>query len=70
MLDGSYAEPYRFKPFGTTHVEHSGTLKAGCFSRRHFAEECTLAFCPAAEYIPTWGPHGSDVAWRSILGPM
>ena len=28
MQDGSYAEPYRFKSFGTTHVEQYGILKA------------------------------------------
>ncbi|CAK9074987.1 unnamed protein product [Durusdinium trenchii] len=49
MLDGSYAEPYRFKPFGTTQVEKDGIL-----------EECTPAMCPFAETIPLRGHHGND----------
>lgn len=49
MQDGSYAEPYRFKSFGTTHVEHDGILKA-----------CTRDLCPHAELIPAKGHHGEN----------
>lgn len=49
MQNGSYAEPYRFKPFGTTKVEVDGIL-----------QECTAFLCPFAERIPERGHHGDN----------
>lgn len=48
--NGEYAEPYRFKPFGSTEVfdRDSGTFKA-----------CTKELCPKAEVIPLHGHMGS-----------
>lgn len=51
MKSGEYAEPYRFKPFGSTHVVHR---KTGEFVK------CTHELCPKAEVIPRWGHHGDD----------
>lgn len=46
---GKYAEPYRFKTFGSTQVidSQSGTFK-----------DCTRELCPKAERIPLKGHHG------------
>lgn len=49
MQDGSYAEPYRFKPFGTTKVEVDGIL-----------QDCTALLCPFGEIIPERGHHGDN----------
>jgi len=51
MKSGEYAEPYRFKPFGSTKVvdRTTGMLKP-----------CTLQSCPNAEVIPARGHHGDN----------
>lgn len=51
MKSGEYAEPYRFRPFGSTEVVNRGT---GEFT------PCTPELCPYAERIPRWGHHGDD----------
>lgn len=51
MKSGEYAEPYRFKPFGSTSVVDR---KSGQFVK------CTHELCPRAEVIPRWGHHGDD----------
>ncbi|CAJ1381343.1 unnamed protein product [Effrenium voratum] len=54
MQDGSYAEPYRFKPFGSTEMDVAGL---------HGLQECgEPARCPLAEVIPPQGHHGNDRA--------
>ena len=53
MQDGSYAEPYRFKPFGTTKVELEGIL-----------QDCATSLCPLAERIPERGHHDENETRR------
>ena len=57
LLSGEYAEPYRFKPFGTTQIfdRINGTLT-----------DCTPELCPKAEPIPAKG-HTSDNDKARIL---
>lgn len=57
MKNGDYAEPYRFKPFGTTKVLNTTTGQL---------EECTETTCPFAEKIPPKG-HMSDDDRASVL---
>lgn len=59
MKSGEYAEPYRFKPFGSTSVvdRQTGELR-----------ECTPELCPKAEEIPSRG-HFSDSDRASLLPP-
>ena len=60
MNDGSYAEPYRFKPFGSTEVIDKST---GEFT------PCTPELCPRAERIPEFGHHGSKDEDRAGVLP-
>lgn len=59
MRDGSYAEPYRLRPFGTTVV-----LDAG--DRQHLVP-CTATRCPYAERCPARGHHGDSDRANSML---
>ena len=61
FANGEYAEPYRFKPFGSLHVEdpyNGGQLTA-----------CTKELCPKAEVIPPYGHHGDDMERLSSILP-
>ena len=50
MKSGEYAEPYRFKPFGSTEVvDSTGKLTP-----------CTKELCPKGELIPAKGHHGDN----------
>jgi len=51
MKSGAYAEPYRFKPFGSTEVVDRTTGEL---------TPCTKHLCPKAEIIPKKGHHGDD----------
>lgn len=59
MKNGEYAEPYRFRPFGTTYTFDRVTGEK---------VECTAETCPKAEVIPSHGAHGSEDR-ASILPP-
>jgi hypothetical protein len=59
MKNGEYAEPYRFKPFGSTQVVDRTTDQF---------TNCTPKLCPKAERIPARGHHG-DKDRASILSP-
>ena len=60
MKNGDYAEPYRFKPFGSTEVVDRMT---GEFT------PCTPELCPLAELVPEFGHHGSTHEDRSRVLP-
>ena len=51
LKSGEYAEPYRFKPFGSVDVvdRETGVMVP-----------CTSETCPKAEVIPPFGHHGDD----------
>lgn len=51
MKSGEYAEPYRFKPFGSLNVLNPVTGEL---------EPCTPKSCPNAEPIPSRGHHSDD----------
>jgi multiple sugar transport system substrate-binding protein len=51
MKSGEYAEPYQFKPFGSTLVVDRSTGEM---------VNCTRKLCPKAEFIPKRGHHGDD----------
>ena len=57
MKSGEYAEPYRFKPFGSLEVIDRTTGEL---------TPCTKPLCPKAEIIPKKGHHG-DIDRASIL---
>jgi len=59
MKSGEYAEPYRFRPFGSLEVvdRNTGDLVP-----------CTVDLCPKAETVPSWGHHGDDDR-ASVLPP-
>lgn len=59
MKSGEYAEPYRFKPFGSTLVQDklTGQMK-----------DCTRDLCPKAEMIPARG-HLGDSDRARVLKP-
>jgi len=59
MKTGEYAEPYRFKPFGSTTVHDRTTGEM---------VPCTPKLCPKAELVPARGHHGDDDR-LSILPP-
>lgn len=59
MRDGSYAEPYRLRPFGTTVVLDAGD--------RQRLVPCTAARCPYAEPCPSRGHHGTSDRANSVL---
>lgn len=59
MKNGDYAEPYRFKPFGSLRVVDRTTGEW---------TECTPELCPKAEPVPVRG-HLSDDDRASILPP-
>jgi hypothetical protein len=58
MKSGEYAEPYRFKAFGSTHVIDRAT---GEF------RPCTTKLCPKAEIIPKRGHHGDSDRASAVL---
>lgn len=51
LKDGTYAEPYRFRPFGSLEVEDTTTGKL---------VPCTPELCPKAELVPAYGHYGID----------
>ena len=51
MKSGEYAEPYRFKPFGSVNVVDRKTGEL---------TPCTPELCPKSEIIPTHGHHGEN----------
>jgi hypothetical protein len=51
MKSGEYAEPYQFKPYGSTRVVDRSTGEM---------VNCTSKLCPKAERIPKRGHHGDD----------
>ena len=57
---GAYAEPYRFKPPGSTKVVHP---KTGALV------PCTSEICPKAEAIPATGHHGINDRAHQFLQP-
>jgi len=59
MNNGEYAEPYRFKPFGSLSVVDRATGEL---------RPCTLTLCPKAEPIPARGHHGENDR-ASVLKP-
>jgi len=59
MMDGQYAEPYRFRPFGSLEVVDRRT--------REFTA-CTEELCPNAEIVPARGHHGENDR-ASVLPP-
>ena len=59
MKNGEYAEPYRFRPFGSTEVHDRATGQM---------VPCTPKLCPKAEAVPTRGHHGDDDR-ASVLPP-
>ncbi|KAL7562467.1 hypothetical protein ACA910_005441 [Epithemia clementina (nom. ined.)] len=58
MKSGVYAEPYRFKPFGSTSVVDPETGET---------VPCTLKICPKAEVIPARGHHGDNDRASQVL---
>jgi hypothetical protein len=59
MKSGLYAEPYRFKPFGSTVVFDKATKQM---------TPCNVDLCPMAEKVPPWG-HFNDTDRAAILKP-
>ena len=58
---GEYAEPYRFKPPGSTKVVHPKTGEL---------VPCTPELCPKAEVIPLKGHRGDDDRANRALQPL
>lgn len=59
MMSGEYAEPYRFKPFGSTEVYDRATGQL---------TTCDYELCPKAEIIVPRGPFDSEDR-ASVLKP-